>query len=147
MASLEESPRSQKNDKNLTVNHDSCSSISSSYNSFASIDDEFVNADDEANHQKQVAALCEKWLQDQNLEYQEDIQLAIARLLPDFDQMGTMSISSINTEECEVYDSLVVTRRRRGNLFDPTDEPEPSAENEVEIESNTIQQNDTKDEQ
>ena len=71
----------------------------------------------------------------------------MARLLPDFDQMGTMSISSINTEDCEVYDSLVVTRRRRGILFDPTDEPEPSADKEVEIESNDIQQNNTKDEQ
>ena len=53
----------------------------------------------------------------------------MARLLPDYDQMGNVSTWSFDTRVSEVHYSLVVAR----NLFDLAPDPESPTENKVEI--------------
>ena len=142
MANLDESTRSQTKFKNTRKNHDSCPSLPTFQIGAGSINDPSVEAT--SNCDEQATALCDKCLKDNNVQYQNEFYLNMAQMLPDFNQMGAASMSSITSEDNDIFDSLVVTRRRRGNLFDPTPEQESSDEDETSdnaLQSNVIEKN------
>ena len=125
----DESPRSLTDFKiAIRKKHDSCPSLSTFQNFADAMADQTVKS--KCDVDEQAAALFEKWLEERNIENEADFNLdRAAQVLPGFDQFGSASSSSILSDDGGVFDSLVVTRRRRGNFFD-TAESESSFEDE-----------------
>jgi hypothetical protein len=142
----EESSRSQPTNKNAAMNHNSSTSLSlaSFHNSFGSFDEESYSCDESTldnndNYHRHMSEMYQEWLKEHVVSNEDAIQILMDRLHLDLDLVDAASTSSILTDDDDIHDSLQVTRRRRGNLFNATtSEQEESNEDKVSIESKEV---------